>query len=161
MSKILQGKLTISRMTSNFNNPRPIRITLKDDLSSCEVVEINLSLEAFANAITAAGFQPCEFEFNASGVVGKKREHKTEVVFIPNKIGYKKGNNGDRKAVQPYLAPYEVDGWKGRASDALNSHNWDREQRSPPKGAKVDSGNWTTIVFERWVDVPETEEPTS
>jgi hypothetical protein len=55
-----QGRLTISRVTSNVEDTY-IAIALRGDGSPLPVVEIKLTPEQFGNAITGLGYVSCEW----------------------------------------------------------------------------------------------------
>lgn len=116
--KTLQGKIVISR-SSGRPNDRPFTIRLEDTLSGCIVVEIEMTHQEFADAITAH-YTTCQFDFNDSGAVGMKLETKTEVVKF--KGGW--DDRKDKREAMKALKPFEVDGWEGRVSDLFNVHNW-------------------------------------
>ncbi len=141
---IVQGKLTISRVSSNKADDC-IQIRLAYARASITFAKATVSLVGFASAITGLGFVLCEIEVRGLDLIGKQREHKTEEIFIPGKSYDRKARGAiARKAIEPF----EVDGWRGDDDDANNSHRWVR--REPPKGKE---GQWTMISFERWVDV--------
>lgn len=149
--KQLTGTLSISRTSSNRPLDRPIKITLEDELSRCRVVQIELTLADFAEALTGMFGVPCQFTWPSSSVVGKRHEHKTEVVFIPDKCTDRK----DQESARKHFAEFEVDGWRGRVSDAFNSHRWAKDERPNPCGVR---GMWTSITFDRWVEAESAEE---
>lgn len=103
-----QGSVTISRVSSSSRDY--VSITLKDDLSRCEVVEIKLSILEFGEALSGLALRPCEFEYSPETPVGKIRETKTELVTVPS-------SDHARDAV----AAFEIDGWIGYDADASNS----------------------------------------
>lgn len=113
-----KGNITISRVNTGDGQYMEIRIT--DDSSSVEFVTATLSLENFAKAITGLGYTDCDIETRRLDLVGKKREHKTEMVAC-------NGWELDRKdeyAIDKALAQYEVDGWIGSRYDMGNSKNY-------------------------------------
>lgn len=129
--KKLQGKLTISR-PSYRDKQKAIRITVHDDTSSCRAVEVELSLEDFAECLTGLGRVDCSYEYNDSGVIGKYLETKTEIVPHP------KFNRDDTDAITRHLAPFHIDGWVARTEDLFNHH---RHQKAG-----------MTVAFSRFVD---------
>lgn len=151
--KKLKGTITITRRDSSRDAPR-FTITVRDELSSCYAIEVEMTAADFAMALSSC-LSPCEFEFNDSGVIGMTREWKTlEIPDIPDEetrnLEYDLMVPGDREKklialAHKHLAPYEVDGWTGRTSDLFNSHNWVR-------GSKP---RLTRVNFERYVPTPE------
>ena len=133
--KKLDGKLSISRRTGGDSSS--INIEFIDDLSGTLMAKADISMENFAKAVTGQGYLPCEVMFNDSGIVGKTREHKYEL--IPR---YDSGSCDISTMVEWYkhriLPTYEIDGWKCRESDLTNHHNYD--------GKKV------KVLFERYVE---------
>ena len=121
-----------------------VRIT--DRISGCIILEAQLSFEDYAQAVlTSRHDVPCVIAFNDKGPIGKKRETKHELVWVPH------GDYGEKRkeAAREAIAKHEVDGWKGSYEDALNSH---RIRRLPaPEGAKPGDGSWYDVGFVRWV----------
>ena len=138
-NKILIGALSISNPTSNVAPYSWIEVRLSDDLSSTLVAVARLSLEDFAKATVGRNEVPCTFEFNDSGLVGKKREHKVETVSFDSVKTFGMSDN-QKKAL---LKPFEVDGWQGDFDDLSNHHNFTK--------------NGVRVRFERWVDVMENQ----
>lgn len=143
MRKRLKGRLTISKPTTNQDGPDVVRIRLIDQSSYCELIEVEMEKSAFADALFSLGNVPCDYELATDCPVGKKREVKDQLVFIPEHH-HKDGPKTARAAI----APLETDGWRGRDDDAQNHHN--RTQvKEPPKGKK---GSWYHVTFIRFVD---------
>lgn len=140
--KTLKGKLTITRVDGNVNESR-MCIRVEDVLSGCEAVEVTCGIEAFAFALTAMASQPCDVEFNDSGVIGKKRETKEEVVHVPAH-----DYRGRDAAYAEALKPFEVDGWVARGGDLGNGH-----RRVKGGGTRPSGGESYRAVFWRWVEV--------
>lgn len=135
-----EAKVSIHRMHGG-DGTHPIRIEIEDATSGTRVCEISMSLENFAEAIT--GLSACKAKGHLwDGPVGYKSEYKIVNIFMPS--GYVRTEN--QKAVGgKYLAPYEVDGWKGRVDDLFNHH-------------KNSGENTYRVSFHRHVH-PETGEP--
>jgi hypothetical protein len=127
---LMNGTLTISKASDDT-----IRIRLIDSLSQMVVTDIQTTPEQFAQAVFGTGFRPCTFELRTDKV-GLRREVKTENVYP----------DSNTEALTPLLRAtaavmrFEVDGWKGNLSDALNHH-----KRGPDGSYRV--------TFERWVPV--------
>lgn len=141
MTKLLKGRLSISAI----HNHDQVRLTVQDALSRTQFVEVRMTYEALARALTGQGFLQVEFEFRPA-LVGLKREHKTEVVKV---MGNSYDADNDQQ-IEAAFAPYEVDGWRGRRQDAKNHHNWRGHSRQGEP-------NWTlvSVAFERYVQPAE------
>jgi hypothetical protein len=103
VKKMLKGKLHIGRPQSSDGRQYMI-IEVTDDNSHCEAI----SLENFTKAITSE-YTDCEFDFNSSGVIGKKREWKI-VPLTFGELPYEKDLL--KNAVLAQVNWEEVDGWK-------------------------------------------------
>lgn len=129
--KQLSGKLSINRITHS-DRKGTIRITLTDEASSCQAVEIEIGLGEFADCLTGLGHVGCSFEWNDSGVIGSFHQHKEESIPYPS------FRRDDTEALTTYLAPYETDGWRARRGDVFNGHR--RSQ------------GMVSVTFTRYVD---------
>ena len=134
----LSGKITICKTLGR--DDKPINIDINDEISGCRLVNIRMSLEDFADALTGRGWVPVEMEVNLDGPIGMKAENKTEIV--PFNCFSK--DSESEKAISKALKPFEVDGWRARREDMTNGH-W-----------RTDQGQ--RVVFFRHVD-PETGKP--
>lgn len=131
-----QGSITISRVTSSHGDPY-IQVSVQDETSRHQFIEMTMGMEAFAMALTGMGAQPLTFDLRDVDYVGKRREVKEELVprplssrdYLPNLIA----------AV--VLKPFEVDGWVGRADDLWNHHKA--------------VGDKQRVLFTRYVDIKE------
>lgn len=131
----LRGRITISRVSGSGDDFISIEVT--DDASGVTIVDAQMSLEAFGKTVTGCGFTPCELRVGPLEKVGLKHEHKREEIqFNPFQSG-----PGALKAAAEVCVPFEVDGWKARSTDALNSHNI-------VKGTKPTK---VRVTFDRWV----------
>lgn len=127
-----QGSVTISRVSSTHGSPY-IQISVRDEASRHQFIELTLSMEAFAMAVTGMGAQPLTFDLRGVDYVGKRREVKEELVPRPPSI-----ENAYRNEVAATtLAPFEVDGWVGRVDDL-----WDHHKAV---------GNKQRVVFTRYI----------
>ena len=117
MSKKLKGELSILK-PQNSRDREFVNITLVDSLSSTQCVDIEIDLEKFAQALFALHGCECEFEWRPA-LVGMQRENKTVQV----RYKCKSMDRGERAtAAAKAIAEFEVDGWVGCLSDALNHH---------------------------------------
>ena len=132
----MKGRMTISRIQSNRNEELPIRIRVVDEGSMTAFLDVHLSLEALSLALTGQSDIECEFELRPK-LVGKQREHKTELVPFPRDQHYVE--KSERAAVASRVfAPFEVDGWKGSVDDLFNHHRQE--------------GDCMRVLFTRYVD---------
>lgn len=129
---IRKGSISIGRVTSNQGDPY-IQIDVQDETSRVGFLRLEMSMVAFAQAITGLSVQPMSFDLRGVEFVGMHREHKTELVPRPP---YATHNDRARIAAD-CLRSFEVDGWEGRADDLWNSH----------KAA----GDMQRVHFERYV----------
>ena len=111
------GRITISRPAASWGE-KYIEIKLDDDASGCRLVSVRLSLDCFAEAVTGLGYVPCVFDYYDECPVGKVRQNKTELLPKP------KHSQKDREATAKILAPFEIQGWRGEASDLFNHHRY-------------------------------------
>ena len=141
--KNLDGQLTISKVSSS-NGEKLIRIEVKDNKSRCIVIEVRCDLLSFAEAITGLAYVDCKIEFNDSGIIGKEHQVKDETITFPCHRYQCKNEEDWLLIVEGVLAPYEMEGWKGRVEDADNTHK--RIGKIPKKG-------FTSMIrFERYVE---------
>ena len=129
------GKITITRQ-SRTTCGDSVCIELTDESSGTRVVEVEMTVENFGNAITNLALQPCEFQWYPEAPVGKVRETKTEIIQMPEGASYAKDREALAKAA---IAPFEVDGWVGYWRDALNHH-------------RHTDGTMYSVGFHRFVD---------
>ena len=116
MSKQLKGQLSISKVMSSHEDPF-MRIEIDDEASGLEVVQVKLSLEDFAKAITSSVVY-VDLRYNDSSNVGKVRELKT--VRVSKGAAKYDSTPEELRAI---VAPYEVDGWRcSMPKDLLNGH---------------------------------------
>lgn len=131
--------IRISKYTSN-TRPDGVKLSIEDKISGSIFIECDISMMAFAQMLTGSGGDAVG-EF--LGVhIGMVHEVKTEVVEVSGK-GKSYGDEGPaRKAI----APFEVDGWRGSVSGAMNHH-------------RHTGGNKYSVGFSRFVPLtPENAE---
>lgn len=112
-----QGSITIGRVTSTHGDPY-IQVSVQDETSRHHFIELTMSMEAFAMALTGMGAQPLTFDLRGVDYVGKRREIKDELVPRPPSVE----RTRQSEAAAIVLAPFETDGWVGRADDLWNHH---------------------------------------
>lgn len=130
----MKGSITIGRTTggSQKSQENPIYIEVRDETSRTRFLELRMTLEGLAEALTGMSCIPCEFELRASEV-GKVLETKTELV--PRHKEYKPS----KEQVREHLKEWEVDGWVGYDDDLSNHHKR--------------HGDKQAVSFRRYVDV--------
>lgn len=139
----LKGQFSLGKVIGENGD---VTISIREENSGCIAVEARLKLLDFADGLFGLQMRPCEILFNDSGVIGKKHESKTEVIFVPSGIAY-----GDReKESKKIVKPYEKDGWEAYLDSVTNTHNW-RPDAKFPKGKSRDSGMMVEVLFSRYV----------
>lgn len=132
----LKGKLAIVRPLGGDSGQ--INIHVEDDQAGVRFLEIVISLENFAKAITGQGGIDCNLKIRALSKVGLIREHKSMRVFVPDHA------YSDREEVAGgAVRKAESDGWIGRIDDAHNHHKI---------AERTDAGNYYNVVFIRHVE---------
>lgn len=103
-----EGKITISRTSSNVEGEF-ISIQIRDKNSTLGIVDVEMSLEDFALALTGVSRMPAQLKVADSlENVGKKIEHKAENVFYGDVW-----KDAEFEAViRENSKQFEVDGWK-------------------------------------------------
>jgi len=115
---MIQGKITISRIQSNQESYLPIKITIDDVNAVTQFLEIEMSLENFAECLTGLAARPCEFKVRGLENIGKKREMADFTIELPE--GTINGRKSKEIAAEraEKLCP---DGWT--VSTYFNSQN--------------------------------------
>jgi hypothetical protein len=115
----MKGSIAISRFV-NYDGKYPIRITVEDDDAVINFVEINMTLEDFANALMGSGMMDCEIVVRNLENVGKKREQDTIIFEMPKSDHLVYGD--DRKEIAKKLAQDACpNGWG--VSESFSSQN--------------------------------------
>lgn len=134
---MLKGKISIGRYTSN-KAPDICWITISDEVSGTQFLEIQLTPENLGLALTGLSSLDCQFDLRGSERVGKQREQKTEVVTI-----YPPKNAKVHQALREASKLFLADGWLPMIND--NSRYEPIEQ--------VSEREWSyRVTFVRWVD---------
>lgn len=142
--KKLEGYISFHVSQTNEGPVPYVRVV--DKLSGCAILEAKLTLEDYVlGVLTARHEVPCQIEWNKDGPIGKNRETKEEIVWVPKHYDDKK-----KSIIAQALKPFEVDGWKGRVEDCFNPHKW--VEKVPPEGKCHVDGNWYRVIFVRWVE---------
>lgn len=111
--KEFEGEISINRSHHSHSEDN-ISIDIDDKNSGCRIATIRASVIDFANALFSLRGQNCKYVLSNLELAGKIREHKDILVKIPK--------TAKDKTIEQALAEFEVDGWKGRVSDAKNHH---------------------------------------
>jgi len=125
----LKGNISIGKYMNSREMERPVHINIVDESSSIQFLEVNLSLEEFALVLTGLSGVNCELETRSLDLVGTVRETKFEMVPTPEKFTYLPEKERLKLAGE-CVAPFEVDGWRGRDSDMLNHYNQSKDGMS-------------------------------
>lgn len=108
--------LRISRYSSSEGHIIAIEIT--DSASHVAFAEIEMTCEDFAKAVTGMDGMTGDLTTRRLDLVGKRREHKRELVPFDGRCATGPMTDEERAA----LAPFQVDGWKARLDDLRNGH---------------------------------------
>lgn len=107
-----KGRMAISR-TNSTRGPDMIRMTVTDNKSGEQFLEIRLSLEDFSRVVTGMMLD-IDMDLRHENL-GKTREHKYEDVPFDRL-------SATDEEVDEALAHFEVFGWKADRSDMTNHH---------------------------------------
>lgn len=132
-----KGKITISRPQYG-SGKKKISIQVEDEIAGIRFLEIEIDYDNFAEAITGLAYIDCEFDVFGLCNVGKKIEHKTELI----QSDFKEYGKPSEEYINNILKPYEVDGWiasRYLGSKDSRTHN--------------DNGCIFKFNFSRWVDI--------
>jgi len=99
-----KARLTISRYQGDGGG---IHIRVKDEEAGIEFLDLEVSLEEFANALTGMGMVPANMEVRGIENVGKRIERMTFTFPLPEYTTYK-----DRKRIAAQVAQEVApEGW--------------------------------------------------
>jgi hypothetical protein len=142
--KKFNGRISISRYSSNKAPFHGIQIDVQDDTSAQMVLRMDISIEEFGNAITGLGYRPCECELPANFErIGKKLEVKTiEVDITEIKDSWNMSSDEWQEALTIVTNSHVKDGWQPSLDDRPNFHR--RTQKNGRTMYRVD--------FFRYVD---------
>ena len=139
----VNASISISRIHP-YREPDHIHIRVEDETSGCTFLDLELSLADFARAVTGLSAVKCQGELYEDAPVGKQRQVKEELV---RRLGGYVTAQGQRAVAAEVLAPYEIDGWEGYASDLFNHRRRTELSTAGEEGYRV--------TFVRFVDPPE------
>jgi len=114
---MLNGKVDISRIRASSDRDDYMQISLVDESSHLKVVNINITLVAFVNALTGVGQNDCTFKLIGDReLIGKMKEAKTELL--------------NRDNAENELSTCEINGWMcPNKTDIDNVHRWRAEDK--------------------------------
>ena len=122
---------TISMYFFTTGDTRGVEICIEDGSSGLVVLRVTLTPDQFFKMMSKLGHVPCKAGLSRDERIGMQAEVKT--VFVASE------DNPDDKAIEKALAPFEVDGWKGRRRNMKNWHN------------HMHGEGGYSVVFDRWV----------
>ena len=138
----MKGNITLSRPTGTGVDY--IEIEIEDNSSGIRFLSARIGYADFAKMLTGLGFIPCEFELRGLDNIGKTVERKTENVYIPLRTHpLVMSDPARRERAEAAIAKYEIDGWTGRVSNALNHHR---------RISGDVEGEWYKVAFFRFVE---------
>lgn len=148
--KLLNAKITISRQYGGGTEERgSVCISVIDETSGIEFVEVYLTPEQFALAVTGLSACPAKLETRALQYVGKKREMKTEKIMVQLPSGAWEPAKKEA-IVREASKSFEVDGWMCSPYRCCNTRG----------GMRLVGGTFSTLYecdvdFIRYVEVTE------
>jgi len=124
MSKLLQGKLSISRVHCGHGDDY-MNLSIVDESSGVQFVDVQIDIKTFMDVLTGMARQPCEFELRRPDRVGMIKEGKTVLMPQPEW-------NATDEDIEKLFFPFEINGWVGTRENIKNHHNYrgDRVQVS-------------------------------
>lgn len=117
--KTYPAAVSISR-PSYGNGDKFIEVTIRDRISGCQIVEVKIPLEAFAEALTGLSEVPAEASWRVKNLLKKHEVKQVKVPLIEGE-DFPLGDARDDYAARA-CAPFEVDGWKASTKDFGNPH---------------------------------------
>lgn len=130
----LNGRITISRVISNQEISDTINIKFIDENSGSHFMEVTMTPETLALALTGLGHLPCNIELRGLDVLGKTRDMKYEKVIVHSA-------HASYEEIMEAAKELEVDGWKCGLQETTQRKVSDR------------NGEYSIVVhFWRYVD---------
>jgi len=124
----MDGKASI-RIGRVSGSKEYIAISIEDEQSNIQVVELEMSFEDFAKCLTGMSTYEVPAHYGDLSKIGKKFEVKTVIVSGLSSSTWKKKDK--------LIKPFEVDGWSAREEEEFNHHHI--------------SKNGYQVTFRRWV----------
>lgn len=140
--KNFTGTICISK-THGGDCEESVRITIQDDSSRCQVLEIRMSPTEFANGLFGLSYRPCEIEVRTNpDLWGMIRQNKNQLVPKPEKQLY--DQEEERKYLTEAVKPWKINGWEAAIASALST-----QQHNP---------EYYSVTFYRYITKVEEEE---
>ena len=138
--QITKGKVTIS-CRSSTKSGRRIGIEIMDEDSGALVCDLELTPEAFGEAVTGLARQGGRLRWDPDHlkVLGMVREHKTEQIEVPK--GIDRDNVKTNEELAKNMKHMTDEGWRPRWDDFTN-HN---------RSSHEDGKRFARVSFERHV----------
>lgn len=112
------AKITITRPMSTGGDSW-ISITLTDESSRLQMINVRIEFAEFAQALTGQGHIPCQYEVHSKPELwGTVREYKT--LSFDKKPGIYHGD-ALREYLEECCRPHEVDGWRAQVDSAMHT----------------------------------------
>ncbi len=133
----IYAEISISRPQCS-DGRKFIRLVVNDGKSCCRILDLEIPLDGFSEALTGMSNVACTGDFYEDAPVGKFRHTKDEMVTQPK--GFVMGDAREATA-KKLLKKYEVDGWEiNNPDDLFNHHRW--------------VGDKVRVTFVRYCDEP-------
>ena len=134
MTTSVQARMRISRVHCNQGGDF-VSLELEDTVSGVHFASAEMAMDDFAQAMFGMS-RPLDVKLRGINLIGATPENKT--VFVPDvRATYSR----DDAAAKAAIAPFEVDGWRGRLSDFGNHH----------KSTTVGGQKGYMVIFSRFV----------
>jgi hypothetical protein len=105
-----------------------------------------MSLETLGSAITGLQTSGVKYELCNADLAGKKHEHKTILISVPEDVLGNYHNKADDSTIREFVKHEERDGWVARIDDMRNHKTWSEKGADNPGDVLVD------VSFHRYVD---------
>lgn len=133
------GSVTVT-VANRTRGADTVEFELNDEESGCRIVTMSLSYDQWGKIVSGRGVVPVKFEATIKNL-GKKHEHKTEFVPVPEGASFWKNN----ALKDELLKPFDIDGWRGSREDLGNHH----------RATRKDNIFGYKVTFHRWVPTKE------
>lgn len=132
----LDGQLTITR-----KHGEGIRLIVEDQTSAATILEVTLSLDAFAHVVTGLGQVPCSVRRHLNPFIGLRPQVEHRFVKLDKNIYFMPLSAAARQeAITNALAFHEKDGWRADLEAFEGTRRWD------------EATECVAVIFRRWVD---------
>lgn len=120
----MKAKITIGRTQSSHDNEEPIRISIIDESSGVNVMELSMSLSEFAECITGLGRTEATISHlvDAQGFSRIGKTLRVDTVFCPKVKSHDKEDQ--RTAIfSDYFENYRSQGWFIKSDGTTSQQN--------------------------------------